>query len=115
MYHQIKKGCKNVILPNLSDFLNYFKNAEYVFTDSFHGLVFSLIFKRKCGVTLPHNFSNRITSLLELVNGKDFIISDFKNWEKVIDYVDMDEIYNNLIEQRNCKLKILSKYLDKKR
>ncbi len=82
MYHQIRTGCKNIIVPKIPEFLNLFKNAEYVFTDSFHGTVFSIVYKKKLGVRLPVRFSNRITSLLESINSNYFIIKDLDNWEK---------------------------------
>lgn len=82
MYHQIRTGCKNIIVPKIPEFLNLFKNAEYVFTDSFHGTVFSIVYKKKLGVRLPVRFSNRITSLLESINSNDFIINDLDNLEK---------------------------------
>ena len=69
MYHHFKLGAKNVMLPNMKDFLGFIKNASYVFTDSFHGVAFSLIFKRKMGITLPSHFGNRITSLLDQIDG----------------------------------------------
>lgn len=47
------------------EFLWYVKNAEYVITNSFHGTVFSVIFKKKF-VTIPHAVTgNRVTELLD--------------------------------------------------
>ena len=34
-------------MVDLNDFLWYFKNSNSVFTDSFHGTIFSIIFKKK--------------------------------------------------------------------
>lgn len=47
------------------EFLKYVKNAEYVVTNSFHGTVFSVIFRKKF-ITIPHaQTGNRVTELLD--------------------------------------------------
>lgn len=47
------------------EFLWYIKNAEYVVTNSFHGTVFSVLFKKKF-ITIPHaQTGNRVTELLD--------------------------------------------------
>lgn len=48
--------------PN--DFLKLIKNADYIFTNSFHGTVFSLIFNKKFFVA-PTNYFDRIETLLK--------------------------------------------------
>ena len=96
MYHQIRKGCKNIIVPEIPEFLNLFKNSEYVFTDSFHGTVFSIIFKKKVGVRLPVRFSNRITSILDSINSSEIIINDLNNWEQTVT--------NEYMEKANCNM-----------
>lgn len=82
--YQIKMGCKNIISPDVHDFVSLLKNAEYVFTDSFHGTVFSLIFHKKLGITLPKRFSNRISSLLSTLDVEHYIINHLSDWEKAI-------------------------------
>ncbi len=65
-----------------ADFVNLIKNAEYVCTDSFHGTVFSMIFKREFftfkrftqNATLSTN--NRIDSLLGYMGMENCIIED---------------------------------------
>lgn len=47
------------------EFLWYVKNAEYVVTNSFHGTVFSVLFRKKF-ITIPHaQTGNRVTELLD--------------------------------------------------
>ena len=48
------------------DFINAFKNAEYILTNSFHGLVFSIIFERKQYVLLPKSRGGRLKDLINL-------------------------------------------------
>lgn len=113
MYHQYKKGFKNILLPSIEDFLAYIRDAEYVFTDSFHGVAFSLIFKRKIGINLPNNFSNRITSLLDIVDGSELIINDLEKWNKSINTIDLDKIYCMLKSIQKEKRIIIENYLKK--
>ena len=113
MYHQIRFGAKNIIIPNINDFLSLFKNASYVFTDSFHGCVFSLIFKRKLGVRLPVRFSNRITSLMNLIDGEKFIVNSLESWEKDITIEYIDKTYKKLEEKKEKNINEYLNLLDK--
>lgn len=112
MYHHLRFGVKNLMLPSFQEFLGYIKNADYVITDSFHGVAFSLIFKKKIGITLPENFSNRITSLLSQIEGENLIVKNYRKWEKEIDKVSLDKIENNLATLREEKIAIFEKMLD---
>lgn len=48
------------------DFLSLFMNADYVVTNSFHGVAFSINFNRPFVVVPRNEFNSRIVSLLEL-------------------------------------------------
>lgn len=63
----------------LGDFLRYIKNTEYVFTDSFHGLAFSIIFEKKFVVSAkrgcdPRNKDIRKIELCERLHLEDRIL-----------------------------------------
>lgn len=47
------------------EFLWYFKNAVYVVTNSFHGTVFSVLFKKRFAVILHKETGNRVSELLD--------------------------------------------------
>ena len=48
--------------------MGLFKNAEYVVSDSFHGVVFALIFNRKFFAKVNgHHMNRRVQQLLNLV------------------------------------------------
>ena len=85
---------KNVIKnAGPEDFLSLVDNAEYIITDSYHALIFSLIFKKPCVLFERHNpnlsgaENSRIYSLLELIDKKEclhnFDTSEI-NEEKII-------------------------------
>lgn len=71
------------------DFVNAFKNASYVVTNSFHGTVFSLIFERKFYSVLPKARAGRIKDLLNDLELSSRIIQDIQdiNLDDKIDYI----------------------------
>lgn len=50
------------------EFLNELYNADYVITNSFHGLAFSLIFCKDFNVVLPKSRTSRIKDLLDSIS-----------------------------------------------
>lgn len=63
----LKCRCKIAIGP--SEWMGLFKNAEYVVSDSFHGVVFSLLFNRKFFTMINgHHQNRRVEQLLKMVN-----------------------------------------------
>lgn len=75
-----KLGLSNT-LPNIAcqDFLKYFKNAKYILTDSFHGAVFSIIFKKPFIVFSNINRGlNRFETLLNKLNLQGQLVNSQK-------------------------------------
>lgn len=81
-------------------FINLINRATFIFTDSFHGMVFSInfnipfyIFQRNYGVAIDQ--SSRIISLLDKLNLRDRFVSDiynnFKNLNKIAIKLDFKE------------------------
>jgi polysaccharide pyruvyl transferase WcaK-like protein len=66
-----------ISIPSVDSWLNCIYNAEFIITDSFHGLVFSLIFQKQF-VVLNANKErfNRILNLLEILGLEDRILLD---------------------------------------
>lgn len=60
---------------SISEFLHLFNNAKYIITDSFHGVCFSLIFRKNFYAVSPGKLSNRITSLLSVIGLSDRLIN----------------------------------------
>lgn len=81
-----------------ADFVNAFKNAAYVITNSFHGTVFSLIFERNFYSVLPSQRAGRITDLLNNMGINTRIIQDESqvNINNNIDYTEVKEKINCL-------------------
>ena len=61
------------------DFVNAFKNAEYIITNSFHGTVFSIIYEKKFYSVLPKEREGRIKDLLETLSLDCRIVEKIEN------------------------------------
>ena len=100
------RGVKNIIDAGPIDFLNLIKNAELVFTDSFHGTAFSINMNkpfysyvgkntgdnRKLGIMLQFGLEDRALESLEDI----YHINEFK-----LDY----SVYNPVIDKARMKSK----------
>lgn len=87
-----------------TDFLNAILNAREIFTDSFHGTVFSILFHKKFTVfdngenieSDPYYNIDRMNTLLELLGLQERLINkdnEFVNSD--IDYMTVDKILEN--------------------
>lgn len=104
--HPFSRGL--IVLPEVTEWLKYFKNARFVVTDSFHGTVFSTVFKKEFISILSTNsgrFSGRIhdyLSTLGLLNRTIDYDTDFMTLkDKVsnkINYSLVDEKRHNYQE-----------------
>ena len=98
-YQRFKYG-KLIATPSVIDFLDYFINAEYVVTDSFHGTAFSINLNKQFICIFPKKFSTRLDSILQLTQLQD---------RKLVDNDDVFKI-DNKIDYKN-----VNKVLDEKR
>lgn len=87
------------------DMIRLIANAEMVFTSSYHGLVFSIIFERQFFASFSTN-SGRAESLLEYLNLKNRLISkqakEFPNFE--INYLTVAPLLDNFRKESLCWL-----------
>lgn len=56
---------KVVCLPEISEWLSYFKYADFIMTDSFHATAFSVIFERDFAVDANVSYNGRMKTLLD--------------------------------------------------
>lgn len=134
-----ERGLKLVVIPyakqeyNLSDskgpgtrmndvgpreFVSLIKNAEFVFTDSFHGAVFSLIHQIPFAVFERNksghvSMNSRLYDLLELFQEKDRLVNigDF-NRVTALSSIDSEKIKKVISSWRDSSLKFLSDSID---
>ncbi len=85
--------------------LEVIKNSDFFVTDSFHGMCFSVIF-RKNFLVMPRDFHDRFHSLLDRIGLGDRIIkADLSNFsEDLFKPIDYDKVYEKLnAEIARCK------------
>lgn len=104
----VKKRIENCIFPGVTTWLRAFMDAEMTIVDSFHGMVFSIIFNKPFWVIgNSERGLSRFTSLLKLFNLEDRLldVTDLKN----VDYtrpIDWERV-NHLLEQKRIESKNL--------
>lgn len=93
------------------EFLYLLRNAEYVVTNSFHGIALSLLFKKKLVAYRSLDRNTRIESLLQLVGMTDLQISSIeeykaKDWDRIWEqYKNIDVIIEKEIEKADLYFK----------
>lgn len=102
------------VFPSVSSWLSGFRDANYIITDSFHGMVFSLVFNKQFVVIANKKRGlSRFTSLLKLVGLEDrlvFSIDDaISSCQNVIDY---DRVNPILEIWRNKSISFINENLD---
>ena len=78
-----KKSLAYILNGSPSDFLSWIYHAEAVFTNSFHGTAFSVIFGKKLGADVElrsGGVNNRIFELLQMVSGEACVIRN-DHWD----------------------------------
>lgn len=98
-YNFPHKGFKYIFPPTLKTWMRRIASAEFVVTDSFHGVAFSILNKKQFAVTLNHNDrDSRLINIIHqfsledrLYDSVEEMIKD-KCWEKKINYSSLDEI-----------------------
>ena len=97
-------------------FINLINNAEYVFTDSFHGTAFSLIMHKEAFVSKANQKAfSRIQNILALFHAENLTIP--ANGLDVDDYmkkriVDWDFVDKTIKEQQDCSIRYLKNVIE---
>lgn len=91
--------CDESVIPDTPfDTMAWFKEAQYVVTDTFHGSIFSVLAKRNFCTLIRESNKQKISSLLQILNLSDRISKDITHTlEKSIDYT---STYNILYQER---------------
>jgi hypothetical protein len=107
---------KNLVLfNNISKWLCYIKRAEIIVTDSFHCVVFSIIFRRKfvCIINEKRG-TTRLENLLKLVGLQSRLFTSIDKVNKNIIFtnnIDFEEIEKKISMQKNISKKYLKNCL----
>lgn len=103
--NSINKLLKPQPKVSVEQWLRSFDDADFVLTDSYHGCIFSVIFKKQfIAIANEHRGLSRFLSLFDLLSLNERLIfsySDYKKKHYVLDKkIDYDKIDQVLIEQR---------------
>lgn len=93
-------GSRYISTASVEEFLRLIYDAEYVVSNSFHGVAFSLIFQKQFFAVGMGEKANRVKSLLDSAGLQERYVSDNKTRAKDIrdiDYSDVDEKLNKVI------------------
>jgi len=109
----IYPGIHNVMNSGPLDFLNLIKNAEVVFTDSFHGTAFSLNFEKPIYSYVGTGLKdNRKSGLLRMLEAENRSLASFEEIQGIKDYrMNYQQVGKMLDEKRKESLKILEGFL----
>lgn len=94
------------------DFIRLFSEAEFVITDSFHGVCFSLNFGKPFVAVSPGKYANRIESLLSIVGLEDRLVKSEADFSGFIVDVDYKDAHEKLLSARQASLNVLSTSLE---
>ena len=103
-----EKGHRMFYEAGVEEFLSLVKNAEYVVTNSFHGLIFSVQYKRPFVVFSREQCDTKIEELLFLFGLADHLLVNGN--EKFTD-IDYDTVHDRIAHARKESLGFLDKEL----
>ena len=95
---------KSFSFIGVEEFLGYVRNAEFVFTNSFHGTIFSIIYERQFYSYLRHDGKTKIRELLTELHIDDRILNPSLGLEDMEAKIDYDAV-NKILEQKRKESK----------
>ena len=107
----VKSRIDDCVFPGVSTWLRAFMDAEMTVVDSFHGMVFSIIFNKPFWVIgNAHRGMSRFTSLLKVFHLENRLLDasglDDVDFSQSIDWESVNEILKE--KQKECKLLLLN-------
>ena len=93
----------------VEEFLSLVKNAEFVVTNSFHGFIFSVVYKKQFFVFSREWANTKIFELASLIGLTDRLIE--KGSEIIDSKIDYDNVFNILDFEREKSIRILKEEL----
>lgn len=111
----IKNRIEDCVFPGVTTWLRAFMDAEMTIVDSFHGMVFSIIFNKPFWVIGNVNRGmSRFTSLLKMFHLEDRLLDANQLQEVDINLpIDWSSVNVNLQQKRNECIKLLLSQLSK--
>lgn len=106
------KWCDEVVADGPFRFLGLVKNAKYIITDTFHGTLFSIIYKKQFVVIGENKI--KINSILNNLNLNNRIIKVTDSIESIMkDNIDYIQVYKEIDVRRNMSFNYIYKITKK--
>lgn len=111
------KQFKGLKAESINEWVNSFYNSEYIITDSFHGMVFSIIFNKQFIVIgNKERGMSRFQSLLKKLNLEDRLFYDFdqnKMYNKLTEVIDYKHVNFIIKKEREISKDFLNHIINK--
>ena len=105
----VKKEIEDCVFPSVTKWLRAFIDAEMTIVDSFHGMIFSIIFNKPFWIIGNKNRGiTRFTSLLKVFNLENRLIEE-NSFDKINlhENIDWENVNALLEEKRNQCINVL--------
>lgn len=90
------------------EFLGYVKNAECIFTNSFHGTCFSIIYQKPFYTYMAERtMLSRVRDMADRLGLEEHLFTDFRDWDKVTGQIDSTGYRKKLLAEREKSLYFL--------
>lgn len=106
IYNKLYK--KNIFKYGPEAFIAAIKNAEFVFADSYHAAIFSILYKRQFAVYVLEDIRSRWDTLYDRL-GMD---KNYLNSGEPYHFIDYDKVWNKLEKQREVSTNFLKASLE---
>jgi hypothetical protein len=111
-YNYPKKGFKYCFPPSLRTWLKKIEEAQFVLTDSFHGIALSIINRKQFVVILNHNDrDSRLINLMTTMGLQKRLFNSLgemlqtESWKEPIDYSKIEPLISKQVESSRAYLK----------
>lgn len=103
-------GC--MFYEGIEDFLWYVKNAKFVVTDSYHGTIFAMQFRRPFYTFVYEAMKSRIDTLTGMLGIEERIVGRYIAPDRIEEEIDFDGIHHKMNKERQRSLQYLRTALD---
>lgn len=100
-----EKGHRMFYEAGVEEFLSLVKHAEYVVTNSFHGLMFSVVFKKDFAVFSRESGDSKIFEALDLFGLRKNLLTKCR--KELLSVSDYDAVYDRILKARQESLNFL--------
>lgn len=103
--------CEQISEAGPEEFLTLIKNANAIITNSFHGTIFSIIFKKEFYTITRLNRNSRMENILKIVDMQDRLIDKIEDLDKIKEQ-DFENAYRRLNSEKQKSKDFLKKALN---